>query len=707
MKQDQIIQLLLVNNSENDAVETSNILRNNGLTLRPKIISNAELFDKAISKKNYDIILFTANIKGLDTLTALKKLNNLKSDAALIVTGDETPEETVKLMSHGASIVIPEEPEELISLTVKKEFAALKGLRSERILSAQLEDSENRCQQLIDSSRDAIAYVHEGMHILSNDPYYKMFGYESRDDIEAMPVMDLVASADTSSLKERLRHYSQYDKAKLNNNDAQQQEVNTLKVTGVKENESEFQIKMEFQPATMSGEDCIQIIIRNDNVSQKIQQKLQEKLAKLNTQCQETGLYNRRYFLENLEKTVEDAVDNNKIAYLLFVTLDNFLQVHEKLGVINSDQVIVDIASLIKNTVDDNTLLARYESYRFSIIVKSDDEQYVLQLAENIRKTVDEHIADARDKSISTTCSIGVLQINSSSNGSQNCLTHVQNACKQVIEDGGNQVKMYIPDASEMDKLQLAKYWAGEIDNAIKQKRIFLVFQPFVNLLGGGSENFELFIRLRNEQGDTIFPREFMSPIEASSYSIHIDRWIIAEAMRVLSERSKAGHNNRFIIKLTAASLTDDKFISWVKHNLELYGVKGESVIFQIEAQLAAEHLRTLQNLINQLHQLGCRFSFERFGRETNAFALLKHIKVDFLKLDIELVKDIATSAKQQERLNKICAQANELKIQTIVAFVEEAGSLSTIWQSGAHFIQGVFLQEAAESLDFDFSSFA
>lgn len=705
MKQDNIIHLLLLNSSENDAVETTNLLRNDGITLRPKIISNADLFTKDISKNFYDIVLFSNNIKGLDVSTALQELKKVKSDAAFIAIGDETPEETVSLMKLGVDAVIPEEPEELTTLTVKKEFAALKGLRSEHVLSKQLEDSETRCQQLIDSSRDAIAYVHEGMHILTNDAYYKMFGYESRDDIEAMPLMDLVASSDSAQLKEFLRRFSQYDKVKSLNNDKPEDRI--LKVQGVKEDESEFQIQMEFQPASMSGEDCIQIIIRNDSISKKAQEKLQQKLAALNTRCQETGLYNRRYFLEFLEKTVEDAIDNNKTAYLLFFTLDKILEIREKLGVIGSDQIIINIAQLINNNIDENTTLARFESYRFSAIVENDDEQYVMQLVENIRKTVAEHIASAEHKSIATTCSIGVMQINSSCNGAQSSLTHVQSACKEAIKNGGNQIQLYVPDASEMDNQQLIKYWANEIENAIKQKRLFLVYQPFVDLFGEGSQNFELFIRLRNEQGDIIFPREFLPPTEASRHSIHIDRWIIAEAMRVLSEQHQSGRDCRFIIKLTSASLTDDKFITWVKHNLERYKIKGKSVIFQIKAHQAAEYLHATQELIRQLHQLDCLLSFEHFGSEENAFTLLKHIKADLLKLDIKLVQNIATNPESLENLNIICSKANELGVKTMVPFVEEASSLSVIWQSGAHFIQGTFLQEASESLEFDFSNFA
>jgi diguanylate cyclase (GGDEF)-like protein/PAS domain S-box-containing protein len=703
VKHDNIIQLLIINNSDNDAVETSNQLRNDGLTLRPKIISNAELFEKELCNKKCDIILYSANMEGLAVGTVLKKLKELNGDAAVIVIGDKTADEVLNLMKQGVSAVVPEEPEELLTLTVKKEFAALKGLRSESALTQQLVDSESRCQQLIDSSRDAIAYVHEGMHILTNDPYYKMFGYESRDDIEAMPLMDLVASENASQLKEYLRRFSQYDAIKQDSKGD-----NVLKVNGVKEDESEFQMKMEFQPATMDGEDCIQIIIRNENVSQKVQEKLQEKLAALSDRCQETQLYNRRFFLESLEKAANDAIENDNTSYLLFMSLDKFLEIRETLGVINSDQIIVDVAEQINKLVDEKTVLARFESYRFAAIVKTDDEKYALGLADKIRETIEQHIAQGNDKSVTATCSIGVVTIDSTCNGAQNSLSQAQNACKIAAEKGGNQVHQYVPDASELNDKQLMKFWANEIENAIKQQRLFMVYQPFVHLMGDGSENYELFIRMRNDKGDIIFPEEFLPPSEAAGHSIHIDRWVIADAMRALSERYKEGHENcRFIIKLTSASLTDEKFLAWVTHNLERFEIKPESLIFQVRAQQAAEHLRGSQTIVKKLHELGCAMSLEQFGLEENAFTLLKHIKADYIKLHADMVKNISTNAEKLEQLNSVCSQANELGVKTIVAYVEEASALSIIWQSGAQFIQGTFIHEASESLEFDFTSFA
>ncbi len=87
---------------------------------------------------------------------------------------------------------------------------------------------------------------------------------------------------------------------------------------------------------------------------------------------------------------------------------------------------------------------------------------------------------------------------------------------------------------------------------------------------------------MRNDKGDIIYPRDFMPQAEASKHSIHIDRWIIAEAIRLIAETNKEGHHYHFVVKLSSASLTDEKFIVWVKHNLERLKVNPLSSSFRL-----------------------------------------------------------------------------------------------------------------------------
>lgn len=700
MEKNNTIQLLLLNESENEAIEITNLLRNEGCILSPVIVSDIEAYTRELATKTYDIILAAPRINADEVSKALTIKENSLSDASLIIIGEVSPEQTAEFMLQGANAVIPDEPEAIISLTVKREFNSLNALRSQSILSKQLEDSEKRCQQLINSSRDAIAYVHEGMHILSNGPYYKIFGYQSQEDIEAMPIMDLVAAEDSSLLKDFLRQYSpkavQYD-------DFQN---NTLKINGLKEDGSTFQMTMEFLPASMAGEECTQIIIRNDALSQKAQEKLEAKLAAMNNHDQETGLYNRRYFLGYLEESIELAINEGIETGLLYISLDHFDKIREKIGVIASDQVIIDIANLLKNILSPEILLAHFEAHLFTIILNSSDEQQTIELAEKILRAVEEHIANARDKSISTTCSIGINMITNLGSNAQTTLSRAQLACHTAIDQGGNQYHLYVPDANEMDDKELSLRWQKTIGEAIKHKHLYQVYQPVINLQGENTEDYEVFIRLKNEQDDTIYPREFLPYIQSSEQILNLDRWVIAESLSVLAKHLAAGQNYRFFIKLSTSSISDPRLIPWIQHNLQRYKLPAEAVIFQYTAHQATENLKPLQLINQQLQQLGCLLSIEHFGKEYNAFALLKHLDVQFLKLDMSLTKDISANTEQIEKLKFICQQASKRNVKTIVAYVEEAGSLSAIWQSGAHYIQGDFLQEASRKLDFDFSSF-
>ncbi len=700
MKKQNTIQLLLLNETENEAVEITNMLRNNGCILRPVIVSDLEAFTRELATKTFDIILVARQIDGHDASETLAIKENSLSDAAIIVIGEVSPEQTAEYMLQGAHAVIPNEPETLISLTVKREFKSLSALRCQAMFNKQLEDSEIRCQQLINSSRDAIAYVHEGMHILTNEPYYKIFGYHSQEDIEAMPIMDLVAVEDSSLLKDFLR---QYTHAAAQNNDIQN---NTLKINGLKEDGTNFQMTMEFLPASMGGEECTQIIIRNDALSQKAQEKLEAKLTAMSNRDQETGLYNRRYFLGYLEETVALAIDENIEAGLLYISLDHFDKIRHKLGVIASDQVIIDIANLLKRTLGPEILLAHFEAHLFTVILNSSDVEQTTELAEKILKVVETHIADAKDKSISTTCSIGINMITNSCSNAQTNLIRAQQACHIAIDQGGNQFHLYVPDTNEMDDTELSLNWQKIIGKAIKHKRLYPVYQPVINLQGEHTEDYEVLVRLKNEQDDTIYPREFLPYIQSSEQMVNLDRWVIGESLRALAEHIASGHNNRFFIKLSTLSITDPKLIQWIQHNLQRYNLAGESVIFQFTGHQAAENLKPLQSINKQLQQLGCLLSIEHFGKEYNAFALLKHLDVQFLKLDMSLTKNISNDTEQLENLKFICQQANERNVKTIVAYVEEAGSLSAIWQSGANYIQGDFLQEASRKLNFDFSSF-
>ena len=134
---------------------------------------------------------------------------------------------------------------------MRAEWADLEARRAQRVLEAQVRETERRCDTLIDSSRDPIAYVHEGMHIRANSAYLEMFGFDTFEDIEGMSLLDLVAPAHVASFKQLLKQLSKGEAP------PPRYELEARDLDG-----NSFPAVMEFTTASYEGEACIQIVFR-------------------------------------------------------------------------------------------------------------------------------------------------------------------------------------------------------------------------------------------------------------------------------------------------------------------------------------------------------------------------------------------------------------------------------------------------------------
>ncbi len=698
MDKENIIRLLLINDSDNDAEETAKTLRNAGYALRPKRIDAPDSLQESLKKHPWDMIIARPLAGDFSAFDALDILNQEAMQIPLIVLDDHNDDEQkIELLNAGARDVIPDEPEELLPLIVGREFTNYKDKRKLTTLESRLNDSERRCQLLIESSRDAIAYIHEGMHIHTNESYLKRFGYHNAEDLEGVPIMDLIGSEDQSKVKDFLRTYTALSPDKINT------ENSLLETIGVCEDGSEFNMKMEFEPATMDGENCTQIIIRDNAITEELQQQLDI----LSSQDVLTGLYNRKFFLEKLDKMVEIANSGTQRSNLLYISIDNFEDIKEKVGIASSDLIITDVADILKENLPGNTIIAYFNGHIFTAILDISDLQEVQQISQNLCKIIHDHITETDNGSISPTCSIGINPINESSPGPQEVLSRAAKASEAASKEGGNRFHMYNIAEGEMADRELQAHWVAKIETALSNNKFRLVYQPIVSLQGDTNENYEVFLRMIDEEGNTLFPNDFLPAAEKSGQTITIDRWVIANAIKVLGERRQSGIQCNFFISISTASLSDETLLPWISHHMKKYRLTGNALIFTLSEEQTIDNLKYAKRLLKFLKQLHCRFLINNFGKDPKSFTLLKHIDADILKIDGSLIQDIASNESHLEQVQNIAAQATEMGKVSIAGSVEEASSLSMIWQCGVSYIQGHFLQEPSEHMVYDFSSFS
>jgi len=686
-----LLRVLTLFEASEEAERLVNVLRNAGEIVRDLRAEDAEDMETLLQENPVDIILAKQRLTYFTALEALDVLQRLGRDIPLVVVCDpQTPDAGLAEMEAGAADAVCSDQEARLLLVVRREVESLRSRKGLRRCEQMLHESEKRARNLIDHSRDAIAYVHDGMHIYANQAYLEMFGYDDLEDVEGMPILDMVSSEDHATLKQFLRNYSKG----IGTDD-------TLEISARHTSGDTFDITMEFSPASMEGESCTQIIIRDRSDSKELEQQL----SVLSKQDLLTGLYNRTYFLDQMDKLISHAVAGETQGALLFIELDNFEAIRNTIGFADADHFLNDVAQAFKSRFGELGLLARFEGAEFTLLLDHADLARAEEVAQQIIDALGEHRSTINGRVVTATASIGITHINETISNLQDCLSRAEKGCEIAHKEGGNRYNVYNPRIEELEEKQQVTAWSHRIKEALRNNEFKLLFQPIVSLHGIPGAHYEVLVRMLDENAEEIPPSEFIPPADQADLTKFIDRWVIANVFRLLQQRKSEGLETRFFVKISQGSLLDAEFLPWVAERLRALQLDTQSLIFELNEETALNHLAQAKALVEGFQTLNCRSALENFGLEPNTFQSMEKLPVDFIKIHGKLIHNLAQSVENQEKVKQIAQEAHNRNMQVIAAFVEDANSLAVLWQCSVDFIQGHFLQTPAAELDYEFES--
>jgi len=670
-------------------------MRSAGLSAHTTRVEDDEDLIEALKKKNPDILLYSMGMELIsleETIDCLK--NNAKEPIPVIAVSRPNHEgDVIKAMRAGARDLSSYETPAHLELVINREIESHRDSKKLFVLEQANKETEKRCEALLDSSRDAIAYIHEGMHVYSNSSYLEQFGFEESEDLEGMPVLDMIGVDGRDEFKKFLR-----ENCKDGSCNSEK-----LKVSLKKSDGTEFDGEMEFSPASIDGEPCIQVIIRHQVDTKELEAKLQQMSLKDAV----TGLYNRQFFLESLDKVVDIAKKSAKTASALIIHLDSFNEIKQTVGVAGSDKFLNEFSRNLETAINKNDVLAHFEGSVFTILGLGLSNETTKAYVSKISKTCQDFIANINGQSLNTTCTIGASLIDENIPDSSEALLRAERAVVEAKEKGPNQSAIYQPKEGELSQKEIDAQVVTELKDAITNNRFVLYYQPVISLHGDTDERYEVFVRMMDKEGKIILPGDFLPAAERTGMSLAIDRWVLLNTITTLTQRWKDGKRTLFFVKLAAISLKDTNLMNWLKEQLKKFNVPKNSLIFEVKESTAVTSLKYTAEVAKQLKELNCGFALDNFGTGSNPFELLKHIPADYLKLERSFMENLSTSAENQETVKKITAAAMEMNKLTIAQCVEDATSLSVLWGMGINFIQGNFLQEPAPDLNYDFTAMA
>ncbi len=408
-----------------------------------------------------------------------------------------------------------------------------------------------------------------------------------------------------------------------------------------------------------------------------------------------TGLINRREFERRIKQALEVAHSKGTRHTLCYMDLDNFKVVNDTCGHTAGDELLKQLTVRLRMEMREADTLARLGGDEFGILLEGCSIENAHVPAEQLRKIVDEFRFLWNDKPFRVGASIGLAAISPDSGTMTDVMSAADSACYVAKESGRNRTHVFEPKDKAIVERSSHMQWVQRIQNVLEENRFRLFFQPIAKLNPTTDEenliHGEVLIRMLDENNELLSPGTFLPAAERYGLMLAIDRWVIENTFDMLNlDQSRVNQRmSTCCINLSGQSLSDDRFMDFLVHQIEDCGLKPNLLCFEITETAVIANLSQASKMISVLREMGCRFALDDFGVGLSSFSYLKNMSVDYLKLDGCFVQSMLKDNIDLAMVKAINQIGHTMNIKTIAEFVEDESTLRAVRDIGIDYAQG------------------
>lgn len=420
-----------------------------------------------------------------------------------------------------------------------------------------------------------------------------------------------------------------------------------------------------------------------------VQKKLEDKLRHQATHDSLTKLANRVQYETRLVRYLEKIKTQSGSGAVLFIDLDRFKPVNDSAGHAAGDLLLTNISNILSRHIRNRDTLARFGGDEFAVLLEDCPLEKAEFLAEQMRQEVDDFIFMHENIAFNVSLSIGLAEINATTNDIVTAIAAADNACQIAKKEGRNRVYIATSESHELKEHVETIAWLPKINKALSDNSFVLYAQKIAPIGKWTSHShYEILIRLKDGDGEVIPPNVFLPPAERYDLMAKIDYWVIKQAF------SSIKHGMYYSINLSGQSVSDENLATYIVELQNKYQVNPKSVTFEITETSAIHNLEKTKLFIEKLSKLGYQFSLDDFGSGLSSFGYLKNIPVNFLKIDGSFVKDIDTDKTSYAMVKSINEVGHSMGLKTIAEFVENEAILNKLKEIGVDFSQGYHIHK-------------
>lgn len=649
-------------------------------------------------------LLLAGYTSDADRARARALLGSIKSMAldipVILIVALPDRERVVEGLRIGAADVIAHDDDQHLLQVIRRTRQARNERQERDLWRRELTESERRCERLMDSSRDAIALIRDGVYTYVNDAYAQMLGHVT-EDLLLSPVIDSIHPDCHRELKPLMKPLSITAPIA-----AERKTLCMLSRDGTTTN-----VEMRTGQIHYEDEPTVQLIAYHRGLAVPASSAAATDTGEGFTdpavsECRKVSLKRMTDFIQ---RAMREVASTQRPWVVHYVRVDEFDSLQGDSGVHVAEAAMLAAWRFLRSQLDPSVPLGRIRDNAFLFLTSDRTPADARQNAEALCRNLDPEVFDLGESSVSLHFSLGLTAIDNDGEQPSNWIDRCLKAVRALDTEGsaGTSTRVRLFEdlyPTSLDSLNEEQNIKQFVRQMLEQKMLGLVYQPIVALQNQEYEDYEVFTRQTIAElppgiPQDLFKRAFRTPVAGD-----LDRWAILESFKALKNRIATHSRTRLFIKISAVSLRDSSFVPWLRISFQATGLDPQHVVFQIEEKDVNLAISSTRELASQLSRLGLQVGLTHYGLSSTPGRIFSDIKFDFAKPDQSCVLRAATSTEGMEQLSACITAAKAAGVKVIVPFVEDASIIPLLWRLSVDHIQGYYIQSPTPGMEYDFN---
>lgn len=702
------IRILFVDDSKTVRVSYKALLEKHGYHV-DTAVDIADATDKVTSRQ-YDIAIidyFLPDGTGDSLCREIRDNDDTAHITTAIITGTYVDKAIISSLDAGAvECMFKNEANELFMARINSMSRSVLERRS------VVKDRE-RFEGILTSVGDGVYGVdREGVITFINPVAKKILGYRDTDVILGRSPVELFHKrAPTDSLLQSDLELCRAYRG--------EHEIVSLETLFVKKNGSAISVECTVYPLNIDDKIEGSVVAFRDITERKF---LEEELKWQATHDPLTKLNNRQYFEDQLTREVERVRRSEEKSALLYLDLDQFKYLNDTAGHDAGDKLLIEVARKLQLRVRKSDVIARLGGDEFAIIMRNISDDRVMLAADSFRDALADYRFVYEGRTYVIHSSIGIDIISSTTRSAGEALANADIACYVAKNRGRNNCHLFDGNHDHKAAMDMELGWSARLRDALDNDRFVLHFQPilpvsevnreklddvdealwddYLDCRDGGTLYYEALLRLEGSDGKLIYPDAFLPTAERFNMMREIDYWVIRNAVSLIARHKVQDSSIHLSVNLSGQTMDDEGLSGYISEQLEKYRVDPSSLTFEITESSAISNMASANRIIDALGGEGCSFALDDFGSGYCSLSHLKHIPVDYIKIDGAFVQGLLTDPIDMAIVNSVVRIAHSAGKFTVAEYVDNPEVMKVLMDCGVDFVQGYYISRPRSAID-------